>query len=64
MLGCRLLRISQVLLVLGALISVVALVLDFSAGKTSAGLLDLTTAVIAVAFLGGIRFATRPRAGS
>lgn len=56
--------IAQVLGVLAALISLVALVLDFSKGKTSQGLLDLATAVIALAIAGGIRFATKPRARS
>jgi hypothetical protein len=58
------LSIFQALLVLSALISLVALILDLSKGKTSQGLLDLATAVIALATAGGIRFATRPRAGS
>ncbi len=64
MLGCRMLSIAQVLLVLSALISLLALVLDFSAGKTSEGLKDLATVVIALAVAGGIRFATRHRAGA
>jgi hypothetical protein len=59
MLGCRMLSIAQVLLVLSALISLVALVLDFSAGKTSEGLKDLVTVVIALAGASLIRFATR-----
>ncbi len=49
---------------LSALISLVALILDLSKGKTSAGLLDLATGVIALAIAGGIRFATKPDAGS
>ena len=64
MLGSRMLSIAQVLLVLSAMISLLALVLDFSAGKTSEGLKDLVTVVIALAGAGLIRFATRHRAGA
>ncbi len=58
------LSILQALLVLSALISLVTLILDLSKGKTSAGLLDLATGAIALAIAGGIRFATKPDAGS
>lgn len=64
MLGCRMLSIAQVLLVLSALIFLVALVLDFSVGRTSEGLKDVEAVVIALAVAGLIRFVIKPRARS
>ncbi len=64
MLGCRMLSIAQVLLVLSALISLVALVLDFSAGRTSEGLKDVEAIVTALAVAGLIRFVIKPHAGA
>ncbi len=64
MLGYRMLSIAQVLLVLSALIFLVALVLDFSVGRTSEGLKDVEAVVIALAVAGLIRFVIKPHARS